>query len=315
MEPVMEMEWVLRQNTPFRQKNELMTLLTESKGAVNSSMLDTLYGQINSVRHVDFGEIDKSKGNRDRLSFSKEVNSALGYLQEGTDLVTVKTAWSNIDRLGKAFEDAYRVGADLAILTYETMVMAVLDGISTLIAQAAATVVKSKASVSRVSIEVLGRFNAAVKKGTVAKMIKDITNASLAKTGAKSATKEEFGALAIGAIAVTAMLIVPLVRELIFYFYYARMRVNQYVEQLQYYIKLNEVEVKNNKSFDKAKKDSIIEKQNDWIKRLDKVSDVIRVGQAKGEKAAKAEIQKGNKELTLDHVKADIASSDGFDFE
>ena len=130
--------------------------------------------------------------------------------------------------------------------------------------------------------------------------------------------KESGTALALAAGVFVALAFVPLIRELIFYFYYVRMRISDYLDQLVMYIKINEVEVKNNSNFNDAKKKEILEKQEAWIARLDQISDKIRVNQSLGEKTSKEQIKKGNSEITLKNVKDDIAeappSTDGFDF-
>lgn len=320
METVLEAEWILRQNTPYSGKRELMELLEDSRGAVHSSMLDMLYKQVNEVRKIDFAEIAKSKGNAASLSFSKEIEQAFDSLAKSgkcvSDLSIVKDAWTNINRLTKSFSEGYKLNADLVMLTYESMVMAVLDGTSVLITRTASAVVKTKEKTANVSINVLARFNTAVKKGTVTKMIQEVNKGALALSGGRSVSKEDFGVtLALGSLAAAAIAIIPLVRELVFYFYFTRMKIANYLDQLKLYVQINEVEIKNNKNFDSEKKKSIIEKQNSWIEKLDKVSDFIRVQQSTGEKSAKTQIKKGNSELTLDNVKNDIASNSGFDFE
>ena len=102
MQPVLEAEWILRQNTPFSQKAELMSLLEDSKEKVHSSLLDTLYKQINSVRRIDFAEIDKSKGIYSKLSFKEDLDTAHKCLEESgmcaKELATIKTAAHNIEK-------------------------------------------------------------------------------------------------------------------------------------------------------------------------------------------------------------------------
>lgn len=319
MDNFMEAEWILRQNTPFSHKRELMTLLEESRPKVHGSILDTLYRQINSVRKIDFGEIDKSKGNAISLSFAGDIDITMKNLDLlgkcAKDLETIQKAWSNIKNLSKSFIEGYKLEADIIILTYESMVMAIVDGLSSLITRTASSVVKTKEKGSNVSINVLGRFNVAVKKGTVAKMLKEVANNAIANKGGKSVSKEDFGLTAFGIMAAVTLAIIPLIRELIFYFYYTRMDLAKYLDQLKVYIKTNEVEIKNNSNFDAAKKKDIIDKQNKWIEKLETLSDKIRVNQAIGEKSSKSELKKNNSELTLDNVKDDISSSDGFEFE
>lgn len=322
-EQVLEAIWILRQNTPFSQKKELDLLLENSKAQVHSSLLGTLYKQIESVRRIDFADIDKSKGSYTKLSFYKTLEDAHKYLAEEADatkLEVVTLAKKNLISMKGIFEDAYKIGSDLAVLTYQTMVMAVLDATSSLITRTATSVVKTKDKCSELSLNVLKKFNNAVKSGKMRTALSKVNENYLITSGAVTVAKEEVVATALGitAGAIVALAFVPLIRELIFYFYAVRMRIADYLDQLVMYIKINEVEVKNNSKFDAAKKKDIIEKQEAWIARLDQISDKIRVNQALGEKTSKEQIKKGNSELTLKNVKDDIAeappSTDGFDF-
>lgn len=322
-EQVLEAIWILRQNTPFSQKRELDMLLETAKPQVHSSLLGTLYKQINTVRKIDFADIDKSKGAYSKLSFYKTLEDAHKYLEKEADETSMKvvtTAKKNLISMEKIFGDAYKIGADLAVLTYQTMVMAILDATSVIITKTATSVVKTKDKCSQLSLNVLKKFNEAVKSGKMRTALTKVNENYLITSGAATVTKEEVmaTALTVTAGAIIALAFIPLIRELIFYFYHVRMRIAEYLDQLVMYIKINEVEVKNNSNFDAAKKKDIIEKQEAWIAKLDQISDKIRVSQSMGEKTAKEDIKKGNQELTLKNVKDDIAeappSTDGFDF-
>lgn len=322
-EPEMEAIWILRENTPFSRKRELDLLLETAKPKVASSILSTMYKQINSVRRIDFVEIDKSKGDFKKLSFVKTIDDALGYLEkeaDATETKIIRTAEANLISMKKQFMDAYKIGSDLAVLTYQTMVMAILDSVSTLITKTATSVVKTKEKCAKISLEVLKKFNASVKSGKMRNSLNRINENYLLKNYRDLRVVQEVATETVALIAgvMLAIAIVPLLRELIFYFYYARMKISDYLDQLVMYIKINEIEVKNNSKFTDAKKKDVLKKQEAWIARLDQISDKIRVNQSLGEKTAKEQVKKGNSEITLDEVKDDIAeappSTDGFDF-
>ncbi|MBO6247992.1 MAG: hypothetical protein J6N54_04175, partial [Bacteroidales bacterium] len=104
-------------------------------------------------------------------------------------------------------------------------------------------------------------------------------------------------------------------------FYYVRMAISDYLDQLSMYLKINEVEVKNNPEIDSAKKKDILAKQDAWIRRLDELSDKIRVQQTSGEKSALQKLESEDSKVNLKNVKDEITqadveppSNDGFDF-
>ena len=312
-----EGEWILRRNCTYAQKVELEAMLTTeaTKAKVGASILDRLYRQVNSVRRIDFVEIDKSKGDVKKLPFFDDIDKSLTLLEKEAekqiqkDVAEVRKAITNLAVLARHFTDGYKLDTDVVILTYESIVMSIVDAVSTLITRTATTVVKTKARTNRISLSILGRFNTAVSKGSVQKMFSQVNN--------PGSVKEDFGAtaLATSTIVIAGLAIVPFLREAIFYFYYARMRLSNYLDQIKMYIQINEVEVKNNSNFTEAKKSSIIEKQNKWISTLEDLSDKIRVSQDMGAKAAEKELKKSDSEYTLDNVKTDMSANNGFDFE
>ena len=168
----------------------------------------------------------------------------------------------------------------------------------------------------------LKRFNKAVEKGSLQKALKTANEQAFFDSGVMTVAKEEVLATALSMLVGAGLILafIPIIRELVFYFYYTRMKISDYLDQLSMYIKINEVEVRNNPKFDEAKKKDIIEKQNKWIERLDSLSDKIRVNQSRGEKEAKEQIKEENAKITVRKVKDDVAETEptatpqGFDF-
>lgn len=343
LEPICEAEWILRGNTPYSRKRELESLLEDARDKVNRSLVDTFYKQINGLRLTADSQIDKSKGDITKLSFYEDLVKCHGYIADiekynnkgkvFEDHKIVTEAMANMKKLTKEFTTGYTVDSDVAKLMYSTLVMAIVDATSVMITNndhsifqavlvtpthdraKSVAAVKKHTIVSTLSLDCLKKFNTAVKNGSIHKALAN-SNAVLLAKESTSVVKEELAAAAILGV-VGVLIAIPLLRELVFYFYYARMQLADYLNQLSYYIKLNEVEVKNNGKFTPEEKKSIIEKQNKWIDKLTEISDKIRVKQSEGEVKAKTEIVKKNKEIQLDTVKQDIiaSSNDGFQFE
>lgn len=317
---------ILRANTPVEEQYDLTMLLETAKPQVHSSLLGTLYKQINEYRKVNYEIIDASKGDYKKLSFYEELEKTHKFLKEeikiGEELVIIDLAKRNVQKLKKAFEEGYKLESDVVILLYETTVHAIVDATSVLITITATSVVKTKEACSRHSLNMLKRFNKAVEKGSLQKALKTANEQAFFDSGAMTVAKEEVLATALSMLVGAGLILafIPIIRELVFYFYYTRMKISDYLDQLSMYIKINEVEVRNNPKFDEAKKKDIIEKQNKWIERLDSLSDKIRVNQSRGEKEAKEQIKEENAKITVRKVKDDVAETEptaapqGFDF-
>jgi hypothetical protein len=243
-------------------------------------------------------------------------------IKVGEELDIIDTAKHNVIKMKKSFEEGYKLESDVVILLYETTVHAIVDATSVLITVTATSVVRTKEACSRHSLNMLKRFNKAVEKGSLQKALHAANEQAFFDSGAMTIAKEEVLATALSALVGAGLILafIPIIRELVFYFYYTRMKISDYLDQLSMYIKINEVEVRNNPKFDEAKKKDIIEKQNKWIERLDSLSDKIRVNQSRGEKEAKEQIKEENAKITVRKVKDDVASTEptqapqGFDF-
>ena len=317
---------ILRANTPIEEQYDLTMLLEAAKPQVHSSLLGTLYKQINEFRKVNYEIIDASRGDFKNLSFYDELEKTHKFLKDeikvGEELDIIDTAKHNVIKMKKSFEEGYKLESDVVILLYETTVHAIVDATSVLITVTATSVVKTKEACSRHSLNMLRRFNKAVEKGSLQKALRAANEQAFFDSGAMTIAKEEVLATALSALVGAGLILafIPIIRELVFYFYYTRMKISDYLDQLSMYIKINEVEVRNNPKFDEAKKKDIIEKQNKWIERLDYLSDKIRVNQSRGEREAKEQIKEENAKITVRKVKDDVASTEptqapqGFDF-
>ena len=317
---------ILRENASPEEQYDLSMLLETAKPQVHSSLLGTLYKQINEYRKINYDIIDASKGNYKNLSFYDDLEKTHGFLKDeigiGEDLDVIVEAKRNVQKMKHAFEEGYKLDSDVVILLYETTVHAIVDATSVLITVTATSVVKTKEACSRHSLNMLKRFNKAVTKGSLQKAVITANEQAFLDSGAKTVAKEEVLATALSALVGAGLILafIPLIRLLVFYFYYTRMRISDYLDQLSMYIKINEVEVRSDPEFDEAKKKDIIEKQNKWIERLDSLSDKIRVNQSRGEKEAKEQIKEENAKVTVRKIKDDVASTEptqapqGFDF-
>ena len=315
---------ILISNTPQSKMYDLRMLLENAEEQVHSSLLNELYDQINSLRKIDFKEIDKSRGEYDKLSFYEDIEKAHHFLEQSEEVAVemsiIKQAEINILKMKNTFVDGYMKDADITILTYESVVLSIVDATSTAITISATNVVKNRNACSSYSFEILKRYNKSVEEGKADAALRKVNEQAMFLSGNDTTVKEVFMtgmSLFLGTIIILAF--IPMIREAIFFFYHLRMTISDYLEQLAFYIKINEVEVQHNPDFDAAKKKSIIDRQNMWIEKLEWLSDKIRVAQAQAEKKAEKEIEEKNKDINIKKIKDDTSevdppSSDGFDF-
>lgn len=288
-------DMILR-NTTLSQQGELTRLYESGNAKFDGTVLNIMYTQINKLRKIDFSIIDKSKGDVLKLSFFDDVEKGIQLVGSGS---IVEQAWESIKARSKVFTNAYKISKDFVILTYQTLVMACLDGLSYLI-QTASNLVDASVNQANKSIEVLVKYLDSVKKGTFDKAIKALME--LKEDTLVSTESFITPTLVMGAALMSLLIVVPLIRELIFYFYYTRMRISTYLDQLHTSLQINEVEIKNS-ARTLPEKEKIIKKQHQWMELLKSISDKIRVSQVMGVKTAQDAMAKANKELNVDVIK------------
>ena len=289
---------IILRNTPYNRKMDLEHLYESSNAKFDGTVLQVMYEQINRLRKIDFTMIDKSKGDVTKLSFYADVEKGIGMIGSGS---IVEQAWNSLKQRTRVFTDAYKIGKDFVILTYQTLVTACLDALSYLI-QSASTLADMTVKQGNKSMEVLVRYVDSIKKGTFDKAIKAIMDL---QEDNKLVSTESFvtPAVVVGTALLSLLVVVPLIRELVFYFYYSRMRISMYLDQLHASIQVNETAIKGS-GRSLQEKNEIIKKQRHWMDILRSISDKIRVIQVTGAKNAGSAMDAANKELNVDVIKA-----------
>ena len=110
------------------------------------------------------------------------------------------------------------------------------------------------------------------------------------------------GAVGIGIAA--ASLIVPLLRSVIYYFYYSRMKVTTFLDQQSTFLELNKANIESMTVDAKTKKE-VMKKQSEMIKKFQTLADKIRVNDKLSTNKATNVMKDENKKWTLDNVKPD----------
>lgn len=232
---------------------------------------------------IDFGDIPLSKGDLTRFTHYTTMTDSLDVLEEafGTtqvpDIITVRQAINNLIANKDHFTKAYVDGISGPIYLYQLTVMACLQSISLMISsylnyvknpdgtftiELAISTTKKIKSMETLSINSLETFNSFCLQNGVKHMVygsKELLGSSIALGGVISA----------GVIAVLMILIIPVMRELIYQFYYSRTSISQYIET-----QINLIQLHNNVDYVDKK---VSKKQEKVAANLKKIADFIKV--------------------------------------
>lgn len=300
----------------FLEATKLMDLRDKetyiSVGCVNESeqrevllgLTNKLYEKIEAkVTDVDFGTIPQSKGDFLKIDNIQMVQDALSdmkkiyqeYKQPLTHIEVVEDAIENMIELKNEFTRCFMTNTSLGIIIYNTTAMSIISSVSLLISTTIDFIVDPRSKSVEVSIDKVGvrqskdllqlncliEFNNLCKANKLKKALNDLIKAN---------AKNLVGVSALAIIGVSIGLvftIVPIMRELIYYFYYCRASVAEYFETQIAMLSLNAARLET------AGDPKTANEQRKYVDRFRKIADFLSVD-------AKEAAQKSNKDVEVD---------------
>lgn len=318
---------VMEASSP-EDRTYMATMEKEDVYQVNGELVRGLYGTILERKNCDFGDIPASRGDITKVKYYKSTMECLDILEElmvknnipNTDVQDVRMAVVNIKSATPKFQMAFDVKQEYLILFYNTIVMAVIDATTLLIAEYMNYIigpdqerydvmhVKNDGGRGKLSLDNLRRFNGEVKAGRFEVVTDTLLNGS----------KDNFigtGVLIAGASIMALKSVVPITRELIFMFYKSRVSLSDYMSTQADFLELNALSVKASNRSAQEKK-SILNKQAKIIQKLRRTSDKLKINDEDISVYAKKEIANDNKGFSLKNVEKQIYSNkmDGVGF-
>lgn len=334
---------LLENASSFTEKSQIQKLTEAEQAVVNDRMVGNLYQSALKKGHINFDRIPTSKGDIQRVDGYQNMVATLNILRGLSkkfgivipEIEVVEDAVNNIRMHKPLFDKGFRLEIDFLQTYYNTLVYACIESTSLILSsyvEYTRTVNnvefrlrRGKGVYGNVCLDSLVKFNKQVKDGSFVKFANGLISkgsenflgglgangiVAAGKTAIKSAiAAHPVAAGVMGTIAVAAA-IVPVIRELIYYFYESRMQVSEYLEQQKQFLEMNEFNL-NSSSMDAVKRNKILDKQRNVIGRMEKISDKIRVNQQVSNKSAAGKIKADNKEYTLASV---TDGGDGFGF-
>lgn len=317
--------------------NETLRIITAvdeaDQGRVLESLTSKLYDLIvKKVDDIDFGSIPRSKGditqieNYDQLIECCTVIKGIvvEFKQDSTPIDSIITAIDNVKSRKDLWEKAFSMNCELPTVFYNTIVLSIVSSVSFMIASSI-EFIKSPAESFQVSLDKvaynktknnllyknIGDFNKSCDKGDVDKAISHVMD-TVAKTGGTAHNKSSFAVVPVigGAIAVIAISIsiVPILRELIYFFYHAKQSLADFFEMQANLLQLNADSLQYQAGNDKEKKE-IAKKQMKVVEKFRKASDVLQVKVKKAESDSIKDIAGDNKKYKIDDVMESIPDS------
>ena len=289
--------------------------------ALTSKLYDHL---VEKVDDIDFGDIPKSRGDITKLPNYDKVVDCISIIrgilenakQDIEPIIILEDAVKNLNEYKEVFIKGYQLNMELPMVVYNTMVLSIYSGISILISSCiefikstddtgfdiALDKVQLKKTKDALIFRDLKVLNASFEKGTLPNALNQML---------KQNTKNFVGAVELGTIAVAGAIIgvilniIPILRELVYFFFYSRTKVADYFDAQSALLQMNAYNLAAKATDDSRDVEEIKKKQLKIADRFKKISNAISVKNNKAEISAEKETKSLEKKLKINDVVED----------
>lgn len=307
----------------------LLALDEADRDNVVNSAVSKLYDSIiHKIDEIDCETITKSAGDITAVeNYDKMVEclTIMGDIvkasnQPTTPLEVILEAINNIKDRKDIFERAFKLEIELHMVVYTMMTYACIASVSFMIASCIEFIKTPNDETFEISISNTGKFmtqgplmfknlekfNKSCAKGDFDKAMEHIIRQK--SKNFLGLTTGASVAVVVGAGIVFATLIlniVPIIRELIFTFYLARVKISDFFSIQADLLDMNAANVEMNSTIDKNKRKEISRKQYKIASRFRKISNTVEVKLKDANTKATSELKASDKKLKINDVITD----------
>lgn len=309
----------------------LMSLDEEEQNTVLLSLTKKFYEMIvGKVDEVDYGEIPHTKGDITRLSRYDNMLKCLDlmskifeqYKENPEPVKVINNAIENVIIHRDLFMACFAKKIELGIYMYNSITLAIINALSYMIAVCieyvkdpkndGMKIIMDKTGIGKVKdhlvYENLKKFNDSCRKGDIENSLRPLVRAN-AKGFIGTALLGVKVAVVLGGV---LLAIIPLIRDLVYFFFAARARVSSYFDLQAELLEMNAAELKDDPSI-KTEDDrkSVIRRQLKIAKLFRTLSDAIAVDAKTSERKATNDIKADSKSYKIDDVETTPSTPGG----
>lgn len=308
-----------------RETRKILLAVNEAdQNKVLVSLTSKLYDNVvDRIDDIDFGEIERSRGDIEKLPNFETLHECLNnmarllieFKQDTKPVDTIAESVSDIIESRNIWTKAYAINSELPMITYNTIVLAIIEATSYMVSMCVEFVKSPSQDTMQIMIDKsaltkskghllfknLESFNEAYRKGQVTKAMEHVLEDAVSKKTIDSSKKNFLGlGIYTGGAAVAAVVgvagllfcIIPILRELIFLFFYYRVRISEFFDVQADLLQVNAYNVENNRlDLTKEERKNISKKQMKVADDFRKVARKIAVDGATAEKSASKDIK------------------------
>lgn len=304
-----------------KTRRMILSLDEAGQNSILTNLTSKLYDHIvKKTTSIDYGKIPQTKGDITKLDAYEDLKDVLEilhgilkeYHQDGGPIDVCTTTLTNLETRKDLFERAYRADCELPVMIYENTVLALVSGVSYMIAGCIEFIkapsdetytiqldkiayVKSK---DYLLYHALEKFNKSCANGDLDKAVNDIISRRVRK----------FTGVAAGIIAgtvigiVVIMNIVPILRELVYVLYYTRTRISDFFEVQADLLQMNAYNVEANSSINPEERKEIADKQIAIADKFRTIANKVQIDAKQSDVKASRDIEANQRKYKVDDL-------------
>ena len=302
--------------------NALCAMNESEQNSLLVSLTNKLYTMIvNKVDSIDYGEIPQSKGDITRLRHYDQLvecheilRNIFSQYRERTEPVDVLVnARNNIENMKDIFMGGFAAKAEFPMSVYKTMTLAVVNATSFMIAVCieyikspksdGLEIVLDRTGIQKVKdhlvYESLIDFNEACKKGEVEASLRPLVK-SHAQGFVMSAALGFKAVLILGGV---LLAILPMIKDLVYFFFSTKARVSAYFDAQAKLIEMNANELRDNPDIKtQDDRDAVIRRQLKIAEAFRSISNALAIDGQQAEVKAQKEIKEDKRTYNVDEI-------------
>jgi hypothetical protein len=308
-------------------RNILLSVNEADQNVVMTSLSNKLYQHIvDKVDDIDFGTIPLSKGDITKIDNYENLTDCINiitevlqnYHQDTKPVETITIALQNMIDRTELFTKAYKLNVEMPMIIYNTIALAIVSSVSLMITSCIEfiklpgdqgfDIALDKAAAAKTKDNVLfkdlDKFNRMCSNGDFDKAMDYVMKMNASQF---SGMGFAFGASSVVVMLGLILLIIPVIRELIFFFYYSRTKVSDYFDAQASLLTINAYNIEHSLTSDEKDRKEIANKQKSIAEKFKKISNALKVNTKVGESKAEKEIttldkQKYKSDEVLDRI-------------
>lgn len=318
------------QEASSKQDKTFMSSMDKSDiHQINATLVQELYKSVLQRNLVDFGDIPASQGDITKVKYYNTTINCIEQLKSLcnanglplSDIVEIEKCISNVKTLSPQFTKGFSAKNETMMIMYNSIVLAIVDCVSELIAEymdyitnpTATSPVKLSGKFDKkrslVCLDSIVEFNKQCKDSTMFNSLSFMLNEQ----------KKNFTGVEVvvtGVIIAGLLSIIPITRELIFFYYNSRVKIADYLSIQADFLEMNKLAVEASKKPPSQKKD-ILKKQEKIMVGMRKTADKLAINQIDTQDVVKRQIKSENNLWSLDNIENQISKNklDGNDIK